>query len=379
MADVSLCGVVKRYGRVTALRGVDIEMRDKELTVVVGPSGCGKSTLLKIIAGLEDADAGDVRIAGRRVNHLPPAKRNVAMVFQSYALYPHMTVFENMAFPLRMARQTRAAIERKVRQVAGVLRIEELLSRKPRELSGGQQQRVAMGRAMVRDPAVYLFDEPLSNLDAQLRVRVRDEIARLQRALDATIVYVTHDQTEAMTLADRIVVLNDGAVEQTGAPLELYRRPVNRFVAGFIGAPQMNFLPAEVTEAGTDHVRIALSGGVSLAVPTAPAAAAAGDRVTLGIRPEHLVIAHGVAAAAVRLAAKVTRVERLGAQAHLSLETGAGPLVCVAAGETNAAAGDTLTVVLAPERCHLFDGKGNSFRTLAEATADVALSPRLAP
>jgi multiple sugar transport system ATP-binding protein len=197
MADVALRGVVKRYGPTTALDGIDVEVRDNELTVVVGPSGCGKSTLLKILAGLEDADAGDVLIGGKWVNPLPPPKRNIAMVFQSYALYPHMTVFENMAFPLRIARFSRAAIERKVHEVAELLRLERLLERKPRELSGGQQQRVAMGRAMVRDPAVYLFDEPLSNLDAQLRVEMRREIARLQRELNATVVYVTHDQIEA--------------------------------------------------------------------------------------------------------------------------------------------------------------------------------------
>jgi multiple sugar transport system ATP-binding protein len=374
MADVALRGVVKRYGPTTALDGIDVEVRDNELTVVVGPSGCGKSTLLKILAGLEDADAGDVLIGGKWVNPLPPPKRNIAMVFQSYALYPHMTVFENMAFPLRIARFSRAAIERKVHEVAELLRLERLLERKPRELSGGQQQRVAMGRAMVRDPAVYLFDEPLSNLDAQLRVEMRREIARLQRELNATVVYVTHDQIEAMTLADRIVVLNEGTIEQTGAPLELYHRPANRFVAGFIGAPPMNFLPARIREASAGGVRVTLPGGVALSVPVEPGGAAAGDRVTLGIRPEHLLVGGSGPAVAARLEARVVRVERLGFQTQLSLEAEAGGLVALTGGDRSVAPGEALSVGLPPQRCHLFKADGTAFQARERPSEE--LGPR---
>ncbi|MFQ5953757.1 MAG: ABC transporter ATP-binding protein [Kiloniellales bacterium] len=370
MADVVLSRAVKRYGRTVAIRGVDIAMADRQLTVVVGPSGCGKSTLLKVIAGLDDLDEGAVLIGGALVNHLPPARRDVAMVFQSYALYPHMTVFDNMAFPLRMARLDRAAIAAKVREAAAMLRLHGLLERKPAELSGGQQQRVAMGRAMVRDPAVYLFDEPLSNLDAQLRVEMREEIVRLKRELDATMIFVTHDQVEAMTLADRIVVLNLGAVEQTGTPLELYHRPANRFVAGFIGAPRMNFLPARVTHADARQVRVALTGGATLSLPVERGEA--GDEVTLGIRPEHLIIGGEQAAETARLAAEVLRVESLGAQTNLGLATAVGPLTAVTPGEISVAVGERLTIDLAPVHCHLFDRQGRALERL-ERLPDQAL------
>lgn len=359
MADVVLSGIVKHYGVETAVDGVALEMRDQELTVVVGPSGCGKSTLLKIIAGLDDVDEGDILIGGKRVNHLPPAKRDVAMVFQSYALYPHMTVFQNLAFPLEMARLGRAEREEKVRRAAAVLGLERFLDRKPGALSGGQQQRVAMGRAMVREPAVYLFDEPLSNLDAQLRVQMREEIARLQRDLRATMVYVTHDQVEAMTLADRIAVLKDGRVEQIGAPMELYHHPANQFVAGFIGAPQMNFLPGEIAEAGGRGLHVALDGECMVSLPSADRLAA-GDQVTLGVRPEHVIIESGGEPVAPYLKARVTRIERLGAHTHLSLETQAGMVTAVASGDASLVRGETLRIGLPAERCHLFDAAGTA-------------------
>ncbi len=249
MGAVVLRGVSKRFGTVEVLRDIDLEIPEGALVVVVGPSGCGKSTLLRLVAGLEEASEGAIEIAGRDVTHLPPAERRIAMVFQSYALYPHMSVYDNMAFGLKLARHDKAKIRERIEDAARLLQIEHLLARKPRELSGGQRQRVAMGRALVREPAVFLFDEPLSNLDAALRVGMRLEIARLQRQLGATMLYVTHDQTEAMTLAQTIVVMRDGRIEQVGAPLELYRRPRNLFVAGFLGTPKMNVLPAEVAAA----------------------------------------------------------------------------------------------------------------------------------
>ena len=333
MASVALRNVTKRYGGTEALSAVDIEMYDREMTVVVGPSGCGKSTLLRIVAGLEDVDQGDVLIDGERVNHLPPVRRNIAMVFQSYALYPHMTAFDNMAFPLRMAKLNPAAIEGKVGEVSRLLKIEGLLQRKPRALSGGQQQRVAMGRAMVRDPAVYLFDEPLSNLDAQLRIEMRDEIARLQREFTSTMVYVTHDQVEAMTLADRIVVLNEGRIEQVGSPLDLYHQPENRFVAGFIGAPRMNFLGAEITQIEGRSISIKLADGTALVVVRDPGALQVGDPVTHGIRPEHVVIGTNDAETTPMLTARVERVENLGAQSHVSVSTDAGSFTLSRTGE----------------------------------------------
>ncbi|HSR72712.1 MAG TPA: ABC transporter ATP-binding protein [Kiloniellales bacterium] len=358
MAAVELEGIVKRYGEALALAGVDLEARDKALTVIVGPSGCGKSTALKLIAGLEDPDAGTIRIGGRVVNRLAPAKRDVAMVFQAYALYPHMSVFDNMAFPLRMARQDKATIAARVREVAELLHLEDLLGRKPAALSGGQQQRVAMGRAMVRDPAVTLFDEPLSNLDAQLRIEMREELVRLQRRLEATMIFVTHDQIEAMTLADTIVVLNAGRVEQSGPPRELYEHPANRFVAGFIGAPSMNFLEAEVAEAPGDALRLALSGGATLELPTGFAGLRAGDAVALGIRPEHLRLE--AEAPGPRLPARVGRSEHLGAQTLVHLETAAGPLRRLCGEESGVTEGERVSVALPPERCHLFDADGRA-------------------
>ena len=261
MADVQLTGIEKRFGEARVLKGLDLAIADGEFVVFVGPSGCGKSTLLRTIAGLETADAGEIAIGGRRVNDAEPAERGVAMVFQSYALYPHMTVYENMAFGLTLAKADKGEIDRRVRAAAEVLNISGELDRKPKALSGGQRQRVAIGRAIVREPEVFLFDEPLSNLDAALRVKMRYEFARLHRTLGTTMIYVTHDQVEAMTLADRIVVLRSGVIEQVGAPLELYEHPANLFVAGFIGSPRMNILSGVIEQATASGALVRLEGG----------------------------------------------------------------------------------------------------------------------
>ncbi len=290
MAELSLRGVHKFYGKVHAVCGVDLEIPDKELTVLVGPSGCGKSTLLRMIAGLEDINDGTVAIDGTVVNDVRPKDRDVAMVFQNYALYPHMSVFENIAFGLRMRKTADSEVTERVGRAADMLGISDLLERMPRQLSGGQRQRVAMGRAMVRDAKLYLFDEPLSNLDAQLRDEMRTEIKRLHQDLQSTMIYVTHDQVEAMTLADRIVLLRDGIIEQQGAPLELYERPVSKFVAGFIGSPAMNFIPATI-EADGDAPAVRLADNIHLHLPVARAGEFSGDvgrNVLLGIRPEHM-------------------------------------------------------------------------------------------
>jgi multiple sugar transport system ATP-binding protein len=289
MASVTIQGVKKNFGDVPILHGVDIDIQDGSFTVLVGPSGCGKSTLLRMIAGLEQINGGEIRIGDKRVNDLPPKERDIAMVFQNYALYPHMTVRDNMAFSLALAKTDKATIDTKVQRAAEILALVPLLDRYPRQLSGGQRQRVAMGRAIVRDPQVFLFDEPLSNLDAKLRVAMRSEIKELHQRLKTTSVYVTHDQIEAMTMGDKIVVMRDGRIEQTGSPLELYDRPANQFVAGFIGSPAMNFLPGTLRQAG-GAAEVELRDGTRLAAPLG-SGGRDGQSVVYGTRPEHLTLA----------------------------------------------------------------------------------------
>jgi multiple sugar transport system ATP-binding protein len=366
VARVELRGVSKRFGRSEVVSDVDLDVADGELMVLVGPSGCGKSTVLRLVAGLEDPSAGDLLIDGVRVNDRLPSERGIAMVFQSYALYPHMTVYENMAFGLRLARRSRETIEARVREAARLLGLEPLLGRRPRELSGGQRQRVAIGRAITREPRVFLLDEPLSNLDAALRVQTRLEIARLKARLGATMIYVTHDQVEAMTLADRIAVMRAGRVEQVGLPLELYARPRNVFVAGFIGSPAMNLLDGAVEASGPGSIAIALPGAARVAVPVAPAAnpPPAGTRVTVGVRPEHAVLAP--AREATRgdgvLAGRVLAIERLGAEGHVHLAVDGGRTVVVRVeAATGAAVGDGVAVRLDPARCHVFGADGAAF------------------
>ena len=354
MAELALQGVSKRFGSVLAVDGVDLAIAHGEFVVLVGPSGCGKSTTLRMISGLESVTAGRVLIGGSDVTNIAPARRGVAMVFQSYALFPHMTAAQNIGFGLRLAKVPKAEIARRVAEVAATLQIEELLGRYPRELSGGQRQRVAIGRSIIRDPQVFLFDEPLSNLDAALRVRMRLEIARLRDRLDATMVYVTHDQTEAMTLADRIVVFNHGRIEQLGAPDELYAAPANRFVAGFIGAPAMNFIPAEIDagESGEPQVRF---GPVSL--PAGRQHDVAPGPVTLGVRPEHLYIAP---AAEADFRGRVEIVEKLGAEslAYLQTDFSVEPITIKLSEEALVRPGDEVPVRIGRERFHLFGESG---------------------
>ncbi|MEE1655144.1 sn-glycerol-3-phosphate ABC transporter ATP-binding protein UgpC [Microvirga sp. CF3062] len=373
MADVVLKNVQKSFGKAKVIHGVNLDIRDGEFVVFVGPSGCGKSTLLRLIAGLEDITAGDLFIGAERVNDLAPAKRGIAMVFQSYALYPHMNVYDNMAFGLELARSSRAEIDRKVREAARLLQIEALLDRKPRQLSGGQRQRVAIGRAIVRDPKVFLFDEPLSNLDAALRVQTRIEIAKLHTDTRATMIYVTHDQVEAMTLADRIVVLNTGRIEQVGTPLELYHRPANLFVAGFIGSPQMNFIECEVAGAGPNEVLVSLPGGGTLSVPVQPDGVQAGDAVTLGIRPDHVRISPEGA-----LTGRVELVEELGENHLLYVDAGQGRRLTIREpGDARHEAGSTVSLDLAREFCHLFRRTGEALAQRTGATSPAPASPDL--
>jgi multiple sugar transport system ATP-binding protein len=295
MADVSLRKVIKRYDDVEAVRGIDLDISDHEFIVLVGPSGCGKSTTLRMIAGLEDITDGDIMIGGDVVNDVPPKDRDIAMVFQNYALYPHMTVAENMSFGLRLKHFPKAEINARVTEAARLLDITDLINRKPKQLSGGQRQRVAMGRAIVRNPKVFLFDEPLSNLDAKLRVQMRIEIKKVHQKVRTTTVYVTHDQVEAMTLADRVVVMNKGRIEQIGTPNELYHKPATRFVAGFIGSPAMNFLPCRLEDAG-GTLQVRLTDRIAFALPPARAARYNAlprtEKLLLGIRPEHLTESH---------------------------------------------------------------------------------------
>jgi lactose/L-arabinose transport system ATP-binding protein len=350
---VTLRGVRKAFGPVQTIHGVDLEVGDGEFVVFVGPSGCGKSTLLRMIAGLEDVTAGEIAIGGRVVNDVEPADRGIAMVFQSYALYPHMTVAQNLSFGLRMNGNPVADTDSRVAEAARILQIGPLLDRRPKALSGGQRQRVAIGRAIVREPEVFLFDEPLSNLDAELRVQMRVEIARLHGELGTTMVYVTHDQTEAMTLAGKIVVLRAGRVEQVGRPLDLYDDPVNQFVAGFIGSPRMNFLAAE--SLGGGRVRLTGQGGAEIALPVGRGLAA-GQKAVLGVRPEHFEAA-GLGDCDLGLTVDVA--EHLGATSYLYANTKAGePVVVQAAAARSAHAGDRVTVSIPAARAYLFDPEG---------------------
>ncbi|QDL93396.1 sn-glycerol-3-phosphate ABC transporter ATP-binding protein UgpC [Paroceanicella profunda] len=371
MTELSLRGLRKSFGGHEAIHGVDLDIPSGEFVVFVGPSGCGKSTLLRLIAGLEDISAGELSIGGAVVNALPPAKRGISMVFQSYALYPHMTVFENIAFGLTLKRRDKAEVDARVREVAATLELTELLERLPRELSGGQRQRVAIGRAIVRQPKVFLFDEPLSNLDAALRTQMRGEIADLHARLpDVTMIYVTHDQVEAMTLADRIVVLRDGRVEQVGRPLELYHEPANLFVAGFIGAPSMNVLPVKVSAAGAQGLLCDLGSDREVRLPLTIGGSPEAVQ-TLGIRPEHLVEdPEGV------LAVTVERIENLG-ESHLihARLPGGATLIARGSGAVSAAAGDRMRFALPPEHVHLFlaDGRTAAARHSGTDTAPAPL------
>ncbi len=358
MASVTLDKINKVFGHDHIIKDVDLDIGNGEFVVFVGPSGCGKSTLLRLIAGLESITDGELSIGEQVVNELPPRERGVGMVFQSYALYPHMTVYENMAFGLKLAKESNETIEERVMATARILQLEELLHRKPKALSGGQRQRVAMGRAMAREPRILLFDEPLSNLDASLRVQMRNEIARLHHRLGSTMVYVTHDQVEAMTLADKIVVLNAGRVEQVGTPQELYQRPLTKFVAGFIGSPTMNFLPAELVAGTAEGCRVRANGVGELPLPQDPGRHDAGDALTLGVRPEHL----GLAPASGDNAFEIVNVEYLGNEVYVYLEPKEGDTLLIHRSEAPSRwqTGERVALVPDPEHVHLFDAENRA-------------------
>ena len=352
MASVEVRRVFKAFGSTEVIHGVDVEIGDGEFVVLVGPSGCGKSTLLRMIAGLEPITGGEIAIDGRVVNVMPPKERDVAMVFQNYALYPHMTVYDNMGFSLKLRRADRQMIDQRVRQAAEILNLGEYLERYPRQLSGGQRQRVAMGRAIVRDPQVFLFDEPLSNLDAKLRVQMRTEIKELHQRLRTTTVYVTHDQIEALTMADRIVVMHDGIVEQIGQPLELYDHPDNVFVAGFIGSPAMNFVSGTVRSNGAGRF-VEASDGTKLPIPDGHAAAE-GREVVYGVRPEHLMLANG--GDDFGFQSEVVVVEPTGAEILVVGRVSGHELNAVFRERHDFRPGERITLLPELDKIHLFDG-----------------------
>ncbi|RKE80062.1 sn-glycerol-3-phosphate ABC transporter ATP-binding protein UgpC [Rhizobium sp. AG855] len=355
MADVSLRGVKKQFGALSVIKGVDLDVKDGEFCVFVGPSGCGKSTLLRMIAGLEDITEGSLAIGGKDMTSIGPSERGVAMVFQSYALYPHMTVSENIGFGLKMTGHSKAMIAERTAVAAKLLQLEPLLDRKPGQLSGGQRQRVAIGRAIVRNPEVFLFDEPLSNLDAALRVQMRTELSKLHQDLKATMIYVTHDQVEAMTMADKIVVLSAGKIEQVGSPLELYHRPNNLFVAGFIGSPKMNFLKVQVSAAeGAAVVRLP---GADISIPTHGASVPAGE-MTFGLRPEHI---DATGKGDVVIEATVKLAEYLGSETLFFVTLADGSELAVKAdGLASEKPGQTLRLGINAKACHLFDKDGKA-------------------
>ena len=328
MANVTISGVSKSYGKTEIIKNLDLEIADKEFIVLVGPSGCGKSTLLRMIAGLEDITAGQISIGDKVVNNLEPRERNIAMVFQNYALYPHMSVYKNISFGLRAAKMPKEQIKKRVTEAAEMLEITDLLERKPSELSGGQSQRVSMGRAIVREPSVFLFDEPLSNLDAKLRTTMRAEIKKLHRTVGTTMIYVTHDQVEAMTLADRIVVLKDGIIQQVGTPMDVYRNPTNKFVAGFIGSPEMNFINSK-------------------------------DGMTLGIRPEHIHLENTAPSNSRKIRATITLIEPLGAETLITANYQGTSITTKTPGQVDIETGQEIKLLLDMEHAHLFDADGD--------------------
>ncbi len=353
MASLELKNIIKDFGETRVIHGVDLQVNDGEFVVFVGPSGCGKSTLLRMICGLEQASSGDIHLDGERVNNTRAADRGLAMVFQSYALYPHMTVYQNMAFGLENMGLAKAVVKAKVGEASKLLRLDTFLERKPTQLSGGQRQRVAIGRAIVREPKIFLFDEPLSNLDAELRVSMRSEITGLHRRLGSTMIYVTHDQVEAMTMADKIVVLRLGKIEQVGSPLDLYNQPDNRFVAGFIGSPQMNFVPVKAGENG----QVTTAHGTTITLST-ERPVAAGTSLTLGVRPEHLSLVE--TPGSLGLPVKVTEVEQLGGHCLIygNLPNDGTRITAHCEGQQPTSIGDTVTLYAKPETCHLFEIDG---------------------
>ena len=358
MSEIKIDKINKYYGSNHIIKDVSLDIKSQSFTVLVGPSGCGKSTILRMIAGLEDINSGTIAIEGNVVNDLAPKQRNIAMVFQSYALYPHMTVFNNMAFGLKLEKRSKDEINERVYEAAKILQIEDYLQRKPKQLSGGQRQRVAIGRAITRKPKVFLFDEPLSNLDAALRVQMRVELAKLHDQLDATMIYVTHDQTEAMTMADEIVVLDEGVVSQNGGPMELYNNPKNLFVGGFIGSPKMNFIKTKILSSNSKGTKVDLFGTSDIVIPKISRNASIGDEVTLGVRPEHLSVNHKTSS---YWESKVFVVEKLGSGTFLYLDKEGEPLVVETSGDSKIKVGDKVKVGFDPIKCHLFDKSNQSF------------------
>ena len=359
MSEINIKKINKYYGSNHIIKDVSLDIKSQSFTVLVGPSGCGKSTILRMIAGLEDINSGTIAIDGTVVNDLAPKQRNIAMVFQSYALYPHMTVFNNMAFGLKLEKRSKDEIEERVHEAAKILQIEDYLQRKPKQLSGGQRQRVAIGRAITRKPKVFLFDEPLSNLDAALRVQMRVELAKLHDQLDATMIYVTHDQTEAMTMADEIVVLDQGIISQSGGPMQLYNNPNNLFVGGFIGSPKMNFINTKILSSNTKSTKVDLFGSSDIVIPKISKTSSSGDQVTLGVRPEHLLVNKKSSSS---WESKVFVVEKLGSGTFLYLEKDGEPLVVETEGNSTIKVGDTVKVGFPSKRCHLFDSSNQAFK-----------------
>jgi multiple sugar transport system ATP-binding protein len=365
MASLKIKSLKKCFEGISIIKGIDLEVHDREFVVFVGPSGCGKSTLLRLIAGLEEVTSGTIELDGRDITQVTPAKRDLAMVFQTYALYPHMTVRKNLSFALDLAGQDKSGVNQKVTQAATILELETLLDRKPKQLSGGQRQRVAIGRAIVRNPKIFLFDEPLSNLDAALRVQTRLELSRLHKELQATMIYVTHDQVEAMTLATKVVVLSAGRIEQIGSPLELYHQPANLFVAGFLGTPKMGFLKATVVSRKTEGVELRVACGATLTIPRDGSMLGTGQAVTLGIRPEHLSLDPN---GQIQVTTDVT--ERLGSDTFCHVKNSSGEAITVRVqGDCEVAYGEKCRLAVDVNHCHLFDENGIAMERLISHAA----------